>query len=852
MKRPSLLLVSLLAAAAPVHRSAADLYWDLNLDAAGAGTNPTGTWDAIAENWNADASGLSLPGLWTAGETAFFSAGNDATGPFTVNITGTQTAAGVNIEEGTVIFAGGTAAVGTGVITINAGAALSINSSARISGSAGATVSLNGGTIIQTNPSNALSFIPAAFNLEIGAAGGTVNYTSSGAGTISIYGGATGTIIGTGTLTKTGPGEFRYQGLGLPNTTYSKLVVNQGLFRLGFNSNIQDERGFGAEPAVFTPDAITLSGGGSIATSFLANLSVLHPNRGITLGTGGGALVGPLTVTGGITGSGSLTTTGPATINQVVLGGVNTYTGITTVSTGILQFVNEFSLYTGATSSWTDTNIVVNSGATLAFNVGGAGEFTPSDVSSLLGLGTAIGGFRSGSNIGLDTTNATGENFTYSGIIANPNAGANMLGLRKLGTNTLTLPGANTYTGGTAINGGVLSIASIGNGGTASGIGASSNAAANLVFIGSSTLQYTGPDASTDRGFTIGATRIATFDIANTLTISGPVPTSSGGVGKIGAGMLVLAGANAYTGATTISGGTLRASASNTALGFGGTLTATTATVGKTVVDGTIASATLDLAGVTVNEPITLNGDANGASLINSNTSTAARINNGVAGIQFSSAGTAYIGTITVTLSGGGGSGATATATAAAASPNAINGITTTAAGTGYTSAPTVTITGSTSGSGANATAVLSSVTLSGTNNSIGGAGDLIIAAAIGESTAGSGFTKIGAGTVKLNGTNTYTGETTVTAGTLEFGVSQTLASLTIANGAMVRLAPSAPGAAPVNGFANDGPSDNGPFAGAASAVTTPAQAVPEPGVLCLLTAGALGLLDRRRRCALR
>ena len=207
--------------------------------------------------------------------------------PYNVDLNVTQNAAGMIIEEGAVTLggvAGQGVSVGTGTVAINAGASLSINVSTRLIGAAGSKVALNGGALIQTNPTNAQNFIPATMDIEVGAAGGTVNYTSSGAGTVSLYGGTSGTIVGTGTLTKTGPGEFRYQGLGLPNTTYSKLVVNQGLFRLGFNSSVQDERGFGAVPATFTPDAITLSGG-SIGQSF--NLT-LHANRGVTLGPAGG------------------------------------------------------------------------------------------------------------------------------------------------------------------------------------------------------------------------------------------------------------------------------------------------------------------------------------------------------------------------------------------------------------------------------------------------------------------------------------------------------------------------------------------------------------------------------------
>src|SRR5207237_1370646 len=146
-----------------------------------------------------------------------------------------------------------------------------------------------------------------------------------------------------------------------------------------------------------------------------------------------------------------LTKTGMGTLT---LSGANTYSGITAVAGGTLQFAKEVSLYNNVTANWIANNIVVS--GTLALNVGGTGEFSASDVTKLLGLGTAAGGFQNGSTIGLDTTNASGGNFTYNTAIANPNSGTNALGLTKLGTGTLTLAAANSYTGGTTVNGGTL------------------------------------------------------------------------------------------------------------------------------------------------------------------------------------------------------------------------------------------------------------------------------------------------------------------------------------------------------------------------------------------------------------
>lgn len=449
MRKLSILSLCILTTAAlPGTLHAAPLYWDLNGTTAGAGgPSPSGTWDGALLNWNPAADGTGTPVAWTnTADTAVFSAGNDATGVYTVTITGTQTAAGVTIEDGTVVIPAGTAAVGTGAITIGTGATLSINSSTRVSGTAGSKVTLDGGTLIQTNPSNAGSFIPAAMNLEIGPNGGTVNYTSSGTGSVAIYGGTAGTIVGTGTLTKTGPNEFRYQGVGLPNTTFTKLVVNQGLYRLGFNQNISDERGFGAVPATFTQDAITLSGGGSIGTSFTAANSVLHANRGITLGSGGGAIVGSMTVPGAIAGTGSLTTSS-GTVN---LNGANTYSGGTNVNGGTMNANGGLGATTGPLS--VNNNNTTAAGNNVILNLRNT---APNITGSLSGVvATPI----SGTNTA--TINNGGQQFTVNqttpGSFAGVIAGAGGFELGELSTAALTLTGANTYAGGTTVDGGEL------------------------------------------------------------------------------------------------------------------------------------------------------------------------------------------------------------------------------------------------------------------------------------------------------------------------------------------------------------------------------------------------------------
>jgi len=148
----------------------------------------------------------------------------------------------------------------------------------------------------------------------------------------------------------------------------------------------------------------------------------------------------------------------------LTLSGVNTYTGTTVVNSGTLQMAAQTALYNNNSLNWTAANINVKSGATLAFNVGGTGEFTAGNVTTLLtnlaASSSATNGMNLGSAIGFDTTNATGGSFTVTDVIANTTGtSGGARGLTKLGTGTLVVAGANTYTGPTNVSAGTLQVA---------------------------------------------------------------------------------------------------------------------------------------------------------------------------------------------------------------------------------------------------------------------------------------------------------------------------------------------------------------------------------------------------------
>ncbi len=128
---------------------AQSLYWDINGSTAGAGgASPSGTWDGITPNWN-NSAGTGTPGDWVSGDTAVFSAGSDATGSYSVTISGTETATGITFEDGTNTLTSGTLNLtGGGLITVNAAPAKGIIASA-ITGTAGLTKTSSGELVLQ-------------------------------------------------------------------------------------------------------------------------------------------------------------------------------------------------------------------------------------------------------------------------------------------------------------------------------------------------------------------------------------------------------------------------------------------------------------------------------------------------------------------------------------------------------------------------------------------------------------------------------------------------------------------------------------------------------------------------------
>ncbi len=330
-------------------------------------------------------------------------------------------------------------------------------------------------------------------------------------------------ISSTGTLglTKSGAGTLVLSG----NNTYTgTTTLSAGTLRVTSSTAL----GTG-----------TLSYGGGTLELAGTNLALANT---ITLGSSvrtisvvDGSAVVDATLTGGISGSGAINKTGAGTLR---LSGAKTYTGNTNVSAGTLIYATQNSLYNNVTGNWTATKLTVQSGATAAFNVGGTNEFTATNINTLKVLGGATNGFRNGSFIGFDTTNALGGNFDYVTGITNTNSGANVIGLTKLGTGSLTLSGASTYTGATTVSAGTLFVnGSLGNTAVAVSSGATlggSGTTAGLATISSGGRLAPGNSPGTltfTNGLTLNSGSILDFQIGTTsdsvrvsgATLTGPL-----------------------------------------------------------------------------------------------------------------------------------------------------------------------------------------------------------------------------------------------------------------------------------------------------------------------------------------
>ena len=469
----------------------------------------------------------------------------------------TPTAATPTVREGVLVVrnpnALGSSVSPTGDTIVFAGAALELQSDL-----AAETIRLNGdgfpfnghNTGALRNVSNNNTFtgtLILATNSTIGVDSGSQLTIGTKAGLAG-----TGTIDDTGirSLTKELTGTLV---LNAANTYDGVTDVIQGILRiehgaaLGHTANGTQVRNGAqfqlANNITVSGETLTLSGTGIIGTGVLQNLSGNNTWQGPINFTGLQGLAAPppplppTTISIGVVGANdTLTISGPigetvVTIpaqppgiptpvtlssfgltkvlaGKLILSGAsdNTYSGVTTVQTGVLNIQKPQAL--GTPGAGPNNGTVVNAGAALetegnityvaeTVTLNGTGTTTLGALRNVAGNNTwtgavvlnstvpVAGGANPVINIGADGSSS----LTISGSVEDPASvpGTNKAAeLHKVGPGTIVLPNANTYQGRTFIDTGVVNIRHAG------ALGASGSASNDTTVVNGGTLQVQG------------------------------------------------------------------------------------------------------------------------------------------------------------------------------------------------------------------------------------------------------------------------------------------------------------------------------------------------------------------------
>jgi autotransporter-associated beta strand protein len=400
---------------------------------------------------------LGIAQTWSATSGNLVFGGAIANGGFLLTIGGNSNTTVSGIISGT----GGLTKNGTGTLTFTGAAANTFTG----------TTTVNAGTLVLARPAGQNSIVGA---LVIG--------DGVGVDTVRID---VGDQFGTGLITINSSGVFQLNNV---SEIIAALTMNGGAVTTGTG---------------------TLTLGGDVIGNVAATSATISGNLALsefagtirTFTIADGAAAADMDISAVVSGADDLTKAGAGTM---VLSGANTYTGVTTVSGGVLNIQNNTGL--GTTAGGT----TVSNGATLQFQnnvtignealnirgTGAAGQtgalVNVSGTNNYGGLLTLAGATTISSNSGtLNLTNTntiTGATFGLTLAGAGNGSIASVIGttsgsLTKNGTGTWTLSGANTFTGATTVNGGTLVLAS----GSGSALGNTSGVTVNsggTLFLG--------------------------------------------------------------------------------------------------------------------------------------------------------------------------------------------------------------------------------------------------------------------------------------------------------------------------------------------------------------------------------
>ncbi len=517
--------------------------------------------DVILTSANTDANAVTFSGVIDDGTETF---GVTKKGPGTVVLSGANTYDGAtSVEAGILKLGSSDALVNSSGVTVASGATVDVNGfnaannfTIAGTGSSGQGALINSGAGIQGNVG-----VTLAANATIGVTGGRFDI---GIGRLLDGGGFTLTKIGAGTLpvrraannfagikVDEGLVYFEATQAGMVGTT---LKVASGATVAIYTSssdrsaNAQVELNGGSLTQMGRSDGYTGTWSGDFEVKSTSNLKASGDN---------------LALTGSISGAGGLNITGPHT---VTLSGTNSYDGATTVTSGILKI--------GSAEALGDNlNVTVASGATFDFN-----GFKPNKNFTIAGTGTSGQGALYSDGYLIGNVGVTLSADATIGVTANrldighgrPLDGGGFT-LTKIGAGSLPIRGAANNFAGINVDEGLVyfeavqagmagTTLKVASGATLAIYTSSTDRSVNaMVELNGGSLTQLGTHSGTTGTWTGDFTVNSASSIkvsGNNMAINGTI-SGGGDLNITGPYTVTFSGANDYTGATTVTSGTL-------------------------------------------------------------------------------------------------------------------------------------------------------------------------------------------------------------------------------------------------------------------------------------------------------
>ncbi|MGD0770656.1 MAG: autotransporter-associated beta strand repeat-containing protein, partial [Tepidisphaeraceae bacterium] len=457
----------------------------LNIDSAtalGLGTFTINSGTTLDNTSSGSITVSNIAGIYWGGNFTFAGTHDLNFGAFAVTMNNSHT---VTLTTGTLTFGGVISGVGEKLSEAGNGA-LVLSGANQYTGGVG----LNSGTL-DINNASALG-VGGTFTIK----GGTIDNTSSGSITVSTanpmtwssdftFAGTEPLDLGSGTVTISANRTVTVSAStltvdGLISSSHALIKAGNGALTLTATDttltgtvqlnagtlNINSAKAIGTGRLLIDGGTIDNTSGGAITLS-TNNLQTWGASfafggtNDLNLGTGAvtlGATIqlttnaGHLTVGGNIGDGGSgygITKAGAGTL---ILSGSNTFGGATTLSTGTLDINSAAAIGTG-TFAINGGTIDNTSGSAITLSNNNVqtwgGDFAFAGTNAL-NLGTGAVTLGASRNVTIDAST-----LTVGGAIGD---GSDGYGLTEAGAGTLTLSGANTFTGGTTLSAGTLNI----------------------------------------------------------------------------------------------------------------------------------------------------------------------------------------------------------------------------------------------------------------------------------------------------------------------------------------------------------------------------------------------------------